>query len=195
MYNKFNLTHTNPMNWEEFNSIVSDIIDKLKTYQKENNIKFDITSPVLRSGGVPAVIIANKLQIVDMSPVQIKCTTEGVKIKTKPAIPIGINADAPLNILVIETNTCTGKSAKKALSALKQTYPNSKFYYVSVCKVYESPNIIEGYENYTYGIISDDSCKLTKSEAIEKNIRYGITIFPWETAEFELAQMNNNASS
>lgn len=178
------------MDWDEFHSIVNGLIHDLVTYQKDNNITFDLISPILRSGAIPATIIASKLQITPMSPLQLKCEEEGVDVKFPPVIPLNINANEALNVLVVETNTDSGSSAALTLDLLKHAYPNSKFYYVSVCKVYGKPNVIEGYESYIYGIQTNETFDISEQEIKDNELRVGITIFPWETAKLELEEVN-----
>jgi len=178
------------MDWNEFHSIVDGLIHDLEIYQRDNNFAFDIISPIMRSGAIPATIIANKLQIVPMSPLQLKCEKDGVNVKFPPVVPSDVDANELLHILVVETNTGSGASAALALNLLKKTYPNANFHFVSVCKVYGKPNVIEGYESYRYGIQTNETFDVEQQEIEENKLRCGITIFPWETAKFELEEVN-----
>lgn len=61
---------TNPMDWREFHSIVNLVSMKVQDYSQKNNLHFDLIIPILRSGGVPSVILAHSLGIQPFLPVQ-----------------------------------------------------------------------------------------------------------------------------
>ena len=190
----FDKSHTNPMSWNEFDLIVNKLVSNIDAYQKEKGICFDILSPVLRNGSIPATIIGNKLQIVLTAPLQLKYCAEGLKVLLPPSVPSGIDASLPLNILVVETNTCSGASATLAQEILKKVYPQATMHYASVAKVFGYPNLFDGYASCHFGVVTDEAFKATDEEAEKNKLRYGITIFPWETTEFELNAVNGNGS-
>ncbi|NMB47993.1 phosphoribosyltransferase [Candidatus Kuenenbacteria bacterium] len=192
----YTIDDTSQMDWAEFGKILDALTKKLEDYQKENNIKFDIIAPILRNGGIPAIAIANRLQITRFLPVQVKYTydkdnpkkTELKQLLSLPEI-LQETPDNP-NILVCEVNTGSGQSANKSIELIKEKYPTSTIYYATVAKTYGGPDNLEHVKEYFWGIQTNEHFKVSEDEAKCLGLRSKITIFPWETAEFELADIN-----
>ena len=185
------------MGWEEFGKVLNALIQKLSDYQKEHNIQFDIVAPILRSGGIPAIAIANKFKIIRFLPVQMKYVydkddpslVEHKQMLSFPEILQDI-PDKP-NILICETNTGTGNSAKKSIALIREQYPTSTIYYATIAKVYGGPSKFKDVQDYFWGVQTNEFFKANKDEVQSLCLRPKITIFPWETAEFELADINS----
>lgn len=177
------------MTWEEF----GNICDKLVSDIRNSAIKFDAIAPILRSGMIPATIIANKLKILTILPVHVKCMQNPAEIKQMLPIskPLSDNLSKNPKILVIETNTSSGSSAKKVHELLMAEFPHAELFYATVARVFRKPQInLEMYKEYFWGIMTDEKLIATPEEQREFNLRQKITIFPWETAEFELEEIN-----
>jgi hypoxanthine phosphoribosyltransferase len=172
------------MPWSEFQSIIDTIINALAPY------KFNAIAPILRSGAIPATMIANKLQIISTIPIQVKYNYEqkSIDVLQKPKCPENLKKEDIKNILVTECNTFSGNSAKKVLELLKNEFPHAKIHYACVTKVFGGPESIEGYESYTVGQWTNEAFK----DEAPVYCREGITIYPWETAESELQDINND---
>lgn len=56
----------------KFKKYVLKVTREIEDYISKNNIKIDYVVPVLRSGAVPAVYIANELNLVKFAPIQVK---------------------------------------------------------------------------------------------------------------------------
>lgn len=186
---KYNSSHTNPMDWIEFHQIVNQLIEQLDNYQKKQKIKFDAVAPMLRSGGIPAIMIANKMQIIPIIPFQVKYNYDhgGVDTITPPICPKNLSASDTKDIVVTECNTYSGNSAQRAYELLSNSFPNANIHYTCVTKVYGGPEKIDGYKSYHVGKWTNEAFK----DDAPDNCREGITIFPWETAEYELQDINN----
>ncbi|MBI1327452.1 MAG: hypothetical protein GC136_07390 [Alphaproteobacteria bacterium] len=182
----YDISHTNQMSWEEFDSIVKNLIEQVK------DKKFDAIAPILRSGSIPATIIANKLKITSFIPLQLKYAypEQDITVKIPPTIPTDINSQDPLKILVVECNTSSGKAARKAYELLHSTFPNSELHYACVTKVSlgsNAPETLTGYQAYYVGRHTNELFL----EPDRTDLRHGITIYPWETAEYELEDINH----
>ena len=186
---KFDMTHINQMNWEEFQNIIDSLIEKLTDYQTTHNFKFDAVVPMLRSGGIPATVIANRMQIIPVIPLQVKYNYDhgGVDVIIPPTCPENVSKDSIKNILVTECNTYSGQSAKLSYNLLHNAFPTSDLHYACITKVYGGPETIEGYKSYHVGKWTNEAFKDDAPEEYRK----GITIYPWETPEFELEDINN----
>lgn len=188
----FDKSHTHPMGWDEFDLIMQKLISDISVYRQEACVCFDAIAPILRSGSIPATIIGNKLQIIPTIPLQLKHVANELQVLLPPSVPTGIDPTAPLNILVVETNNCSGASAKLAYELLKKVYPQATMHYASVSKVFGYPDLLSAYKSRHFGVITNEAFRATDVEAKARNLRYGITIFPWETTEFELNAINGH---
>jgi len=179
-----NETHVNLMDWNEFHEIVKHLIGQLS----KMNIIFDAVTPILRSGAVPATMIANKLKIIPTIPVQVKYNYVDNCIDKiiPPVCPQNRNKEEIKNILVVDSNTYTGGSAGLVAQLLSEEFPDAKLHYVCVTKVFGGKETIEGYSTYTVGQLTNEAFR----DDAPDDARYGITIFPWETAQYELDDIN-----
>jgi hypothetical protein len=94
------------------------------------------------------------------------------------------------NILFCEGNTSAGSVSKKAAKLIKEKYPDAKIYLATLTKVYGGPEEVEGIEKIFYGAMTNENYKATDEEVIALGLRKGITLFPWEKEEDELAELN-----
>lgn len=64
------------MSHRKFKKYVLKVTREIEEYTRKNNIRIDYVVPVLRSGAVPAVYIANELNLVKFAPIQVKKVKE-----------------------------------------------------------------------------------------------------------------------
>lgn len=179
----------NNMSWEEFDLLMNVLVKKVDSYFKETNQKIDLITPLHRTGGIIAGIMSIKLGVIPLLPVQFKHSIEKInQISTLPELLIDLPENP--NILFCEGNTSAGSVSKKAVELIKEKYPSSKIYLATVSKVYGGPEEIEGIEKIFYGVLTNENNKATDEEIVRLKIRKGITIFPWEKVEDELAELN-----
>lgn len=181
---------TNKMSWEEFGNVCDNLLKKIQ----ESKVHFNIIVPILRNGMIPATVIANRLQILNIMPVQVKYeyATQSPNQRLPVLKPLDINIPDYPNILVVESNTFSGKSAEKVCELVKSIYPNSNIYYATVTRVFrKSINELSMYKEYFYGVMTDEELVATDEEKKKYNLREKITIYPWETVEYELEDINN----
>ena len=172
----------NPISRSQFWNIMNILVSKIKTYQEKNDLCFDLICPILRSGLIPATIIANQCNIRDIHTLQYWYISWEYTLLN--------NIYIQKNILICETNTVTGKTAKKAIQHIQNIYPNSYIYYATVSKVYGSPNNYIWIQNYFWWIQANESWLKTKQEESKYNICPWIWIFPREDIEKELESVN-----
>jgi hypoxanthine phosphoribosyltransferase len=176
------------MSWTEFDSIVSDVINTLKKVEQDNNFKFDAYAPLLRSGAIPGTMIANKMKIIPVIPIQVKNNyLDGCIDKViEPICLNGLLIENIKNILVTECNTYMGRSASLVYKMLKEKFPVAIIHYACITRVFGGPKTIEGFETYTVGCITNEAFR----DEAPKEARFGITVYPWETPEYELEDIN-----
>ncbi len=76
----------------------------------------------------------------------------------------------------------------------KEKYPTATIYYATVAKVYGGPENIDNAKEYFFGIQTNEYFKASANEEKRLGLRPKITIFPWETAAYELADINSTKS-
>ena len=105
-----------------------------------------------------------------------------------------INIDLPddLNILVVESNTFSGASARRAFEIITKEYPEAKLYYATVTQVYhENPSDLNMYKKTFVATMTNENSEADEETINKLNLRRGISIYPWETTKFELQDIND----
>jgi hypothetical protein len=186
---KYSEKNINKMSWQEFENLANSLIKQVEDYFGSNGEKIDLISPLHRTGGIVGGYMAIKLGVIPMLPVQFKHSPDKIdQISGLPKMLVKI-ADNP-NILFCEGNTSAGSVSKKAAKLIKEKYPNSKIFLATLTKVYGGPGEIEGIEKIFYGTLTNENGEATDEEVEKLGLRKGITIFPWETVEDELKELN-----
>lgn len=119
----------------KFKKYVLKLSKEIKKYTDENNIRIDYVVPILRSGAVPAVYIANELNLIKFAPIQVK------KIKAEGRYDHitllnslkDLDKERELNLLVVEGTYSSGETMNKALYEIKQTLPKANILLACVC--------------------------------------------------------------
>lgn len=184
----YKLEDINLMSWEEFGKLCDKLVEDIKSF----GVKLDAVAPILRNGMIPATVIANKLEIINVIPIHLKYFYNPTEIRLMLPIVEPLSIKNSPNILVVESNTSSGESAGKAYALLQQKFPNSDIYYATVTRVFKKPlNNLSVYKACLYGTLTDEDIIATQEEKRKYSLRDGITIFPWETAERELSAINS----
>ena len=189
----FTLEDTNPMYWAEFDSIVQKLITEIIEYCSKTSIHIDAVCPILRNGAIPATMIANKLKIVPMLPVQVKCDyTQGKPVQLLPfARSMSPSMHENPNLLVVECNTFSGESARLAGSIIKEVYPDASLLYATVTQVFRKvPIDLSIFTHVFTGMFTNENFEASEEEEAEQFMRKKVVIYPWETPEFEIADIN-----
>lgn len=186
---KYTKNDTNPMNYVEFGHVMELLLEKII----DSGITFDAVAPILRNGAIPGTIIANRLQIIRMLPIQVKCDYEhGDARQLLPfCLPIDNSLGTSPNILLVDTNTYSGGSAKLSYSIVQKVVPGANLYYATVGRVFRKPQVeLSFFKDYYWGVMTNEAFEATAKEVQELELRPKITIYPWETVEFELEEIN-----
>ncbi len=189
----FTLEDTNPMSWSEYDAIVRALIDEIRVHCEEKKIRISAVCPILRNGAVPATMIANKLKIVPMLPVQVKCNyVQGRPVQLLPfAASLSPEVGPQPTLLVVECNTFSGESARLAASIIKMVYPDANLLYVSVTRVYrKTPIDLSIFTHVFTGRMTNENFEATPEQESALNLRSKVVIYPWETAEAEIDDIN-----
>jgi hypoxanthine phosphoribosyltransferase len=181
---------TNPMSWEEYGATVKTLLDEVCA----SGVAFDAIAPILRSGGIPGNVLAIRLQITRIIPLQFKYLSHPPRLEQTNLMPRQPVTD-PVNILICENNTSTGGTAQAAIAQLRKMFPYSKLHYATVAKVFGGPDAFAGAEGYYFGVQTNERFLATPVQMKEFSLRPGMTLFPWEIAEHELKEINSFSSS
>jgi hypoxanthine phosphoribosyltransferase len=177
----------NSMSWAEYGAAVQALLKKILASHQT----FDAIAPILRSGGIPGNLLAIRLQITNLIPLQFKYRSHPSRMEElNPLPPTRIPAH-PNNILICENNTSSGTTARAAIAHLKKMFPAARLHYATVAKVFGGPDSFAGVENYFFGVHTNERFLASPAQMKVLSLRPGIAIFPWEIIEHELREMNN----
>lgn len=157
------------MSHRKFKKYVLNLSREIEKYTTQNNIKIDYVVPILRSGAVPAVYIANELNLIKFAPIQVK------KIKQNGIYDHivllnslkDLDKEKELNLLVVEGTYSSGETMNTALEEIKKTLPKANILLACIC-VRGEENLPKEIEKSFYGF----------SLAREK-----LFVYPWELKE------------
>ena len=159
------------MSHDEFKAYCLSLSKQIQEYCNNNNLRIDYVVPILRSGAVPAVYIANELNLIKFAPIQVKkIKQDGIydHIVLLNSLK-DLDIDRDLILLVVEGTYSSGDTANTALDEIKNTLPKAKILFSTIC--------IRGEENMPKGI--------------EKGFfgfdlpREKLFTYPWETVEMK----------
>ena len=174
---------------KKFELYMDLITERLNNFIISNNIRIDYICPILRSGAIPAVYIANKLNIIKFAPIQIK----HIEYKNKtndyaklfmPFDGLKITKKNPVFLLV--DGTCaSGESSRICIEEFKNRYRNAKILYICIAKQYNSQTFEDNVIYEDCGVYYNGSNNFTKEKCKELGIEYNIPLYPWEILENE----------
>jgi hypothetical protein len=188
----YTLADTNQMTYEEFGGLVGMLHTKISEYLKDTGTVIDVVSPVLRTGGVLGSILAAKLRVVPMLPVQFKYSYAPIELVQVISVPDILQkiSDEP-TILICEGNTSSGETAVNVVKLLKQKFPSSHLLYATVTQVYSEQILeLEGVDQIFCGVQTNENFSISDQESERLGLRKGITVFPWENAQEEIDDFN-----
>lgn len=175
------------MTWNEAEILAGILISKIAA----SDIAINVITPLLRTGGIVGGMLSIRMRVPLMLPVQFKYSYKPTAVNQILSIPdILVDIPEPMNVLICDGNTSSGLTATKSAAAIKARYPQAKIYLATLTKVYGGPEALDGIEKVFYGRMTDENFKANEEEKAKLNLRSGITIFPWESVEDELADIN-----
>lgn len=175
------------MSHAEFEKHMESLSAKIEKFLTEQKLRVDYVVPILRSGAVPAVYIANKLNLVKFAPFQAKHVTfqdkrEEIAVLFNPFETLKITKASPV-FLVVDATHHSGRSAKICIDEIYKAYPGAKIIYAFIQKTYGSKSFegevaFECYEYVCGGSLSVRECEKLKIEPC-------YAVYPWENEETE----------
>ena len=172
-----------------FEEYMYELTNKLNSFIKKNKIQIDYICPILRSGAIPAVYIANKLNVVKFAPIQVKHIEykngkTGYAELFEPFKALTIAKKEPV-FLIVDGTCASGESSKICIDKFKNEYKNCKIIYICVAKQYNSQTFKEEtiYEDCAFYYNGENN--FTKNKCKELGISYYIPLYPWEILKQE----------
>jgi len=156
------------ISWERIDNYIEKIYMEVSSYLKKNNLKIKYIVPILRGGGIPAMILSHKFKNINILPMQLKYNEDEHEIME--IISIDNYKAEPLKedecILLVEGNCVTGETLDIAKRMLINKFGNdSKIIYTALTLDYsnyikEDSNIILK----SYGMFTNENMQLSQEE-------------------------------
>lgn len=182
------------ISWQRIDNFVDKIYRDVKKYLNENNLKIKYIIPILRGGGIPAIMFSHMFDVIDMLPIQLKHNDETHKIDQKIGLEYIENIDIDENecVLLVEGNHVTGKTANIAVDLIKRKIgDNVKIIYISLTRDYAYRNSVKDVCYTTWAMATNEMKELSEDECKKLNINYNlVSVYPWENVEEELSALN-----
>ena len=183
------------ISWDRIDKFVEKIHKDVSDYISKNNLSIKYIAPILRGGGVPAIMLSHMFNVVDMLPIQLKYDSNQNDVKIKIDLSGYKNLDKVSDnqaILLVEGNHCTGKTANMAVDIIRKTFGDKiKIIYVSLTRDYAYRNSVKDVSFTTWAMTTNETKNLTEEECKKLNINYYlISVYPWENAKEELEEIN-----
>jgi len=183
------------MSWDQFESNVDKLKEKIQNYLNKNNLKLSAIAPILREGGFTGLILAYKLNTWKVIPIQFKYMLIGEgempPLKQISEIP-EIHYDIPKNpvILLIDNMPYEGESARLAAKKFKEKFPGSKIIYASVFQdvAFKDSDL---FETTLFEIKTDFCDSLSPKKQKEEGVDTTPWVLPWQNPEEEHAAVHN----
>jgi len=179
------------ISYDEFAVLLDKITHSITEYFSDRDRKIDLIVPILRSGMITALHISSKLKITNLMPAQYKYDYfPKEKLVKKIEFP-KLNFEVPPNgnILIVDSNTVFGGTAKSVISDTKKVFPQAHLYFASA-NLDQSLVKLEGVEQVFYGQLSNERKFLSAEEASARNVDNRVIIFPWEDLEEQWSEIS-----
>lgn len=184
------------ISWKRIDEFVNKIYKDIYEFLSKNDLKIKYIIPIMRGGGIPAVIFSHLFNVIDMLPIQLKYNYETKKIDKKIDLEYVSNTQISDNecILLVEGNHVTGKTANMAVDLIRKKFgENVKIIYVSLTRDYTYRNSVNNVCYTTWAMTTNETKELSQDECKKLNINYSlVSVYPWENIKEELKALNAN---
>ncbi len=182
------------ISWDRINKFINKIYKDVSNYLKEKELTIRYIVPILRGGGVPAIMLSHMFNVIDMLPIQLKYNNKIGKIETKVGFDYLENKIIKENecILLVEGNHVTGKTANIAVDMIRNKFgENTKIIYVSLTRDYTYKDSVKNVCFTTWAMTTNETKELQEKECKKLGINYNlVSVYPWESPEEELKELN-----
>lgn len=184
------------ISWDRIDNFINKIYKEVNNYLIKANLKIKYIVPIMRGGGIPAIIFSHLFDVIDMLPIQLKYNYETHNIDKKIGLDYVKNTNIDSNecILLVEGNHVTGKTANIAVDMIRKKFGNNvKIIYVSLTRDYTYRNSVNNVCFTAWAMTTNEMKELTEDECKKLNINYNlVSVYPWENIEEELNALNSD---
>lgn len=161
--------HISCLSHRKFKKYTQKLSKDISQYCAEHNLKIDYIVPILRSGGVPSVYIANQLNIVKFAPIQTKKIIINGKRETRVLLNSLklLDKEKKYTLLIVEGTFSSGETVEVSLKEINKTLPKAKI--LLACVVAKNP------QNLPINIEKSFYAKGLSGKKVGK-----LFIYPWE---------------
>jgi hypoxanthine phosphoribosyltransferase len=170
----------NPISWNEF----GDIFNRIKQQVEASGDLPDVILPILRSGAIPGCALAASLGVRKVAPIVM--TANGPSIATVVDTKVLESG----HLLVVEANVHSGKTITSVLGTLDRLYPRALKSLAVLTWAYGALEPELKLSHFYVGIRTNEAKAVTPEEAKRLGLRSGVGLFPWESVELELQELN-----
>jgi hypothetical protein len=186
---KYSRLDLSPLPWSVFGEAYARLGRRVDAHVRREG-PFHALVPILRSGAIPGGMLAVRLGLTVVLPVQLKWSRRPARVETLLPLPLGFPLPPAPQVIVCDVNTSSGETAREAVRQVRHRYPAARVCFATVARVHGGPEAIEGADAYLHGIETDEGFVATEAERRTLGLRPGATLFPWERARDELAELN-----
>lgn len=184
--------------WGDYNDIAVKLSEEIKNYCLKSGYEIDCIVPILRGGGVLGIHLSHILNIVKIKPFQYKYTMQNNEYVPISLLEPVLDATCELKnncVLVTEGNHCSGETAQKCIHKIRQLLPTAVIIYVCLERDASHLKPLEGTTHEIYGILSNESKMLAEDYCKRNGILNKYSIFPWESLEEEIKEVNSSTNN
>lgn len=177
------------MSWEQYQSYVTALYEKLKAFLDENNISIDYIVPVLRGGAVLGISLSYLLRVVPLGTLQLKHDYKSSKIEVVSSFLKYIPKSARV-ILLVDGYHASGRTSYMAYDMIKKELPDAKIIYVTLGR---DVGYVENKRDFLFScsaFYSNECGVIPKEQSEREGVLTKYTLFPWEVLEDEIENMN-----
>ena len=148
------------ISWERIDRFINKIYKDVNNYLIENNLKIKYIIPIMRGGGIPAIIFSHLFDVINMLPIQLKHNLQTHEIDKKIGLEqfnVG-SIDKNECVLLVEGNHVTGKTANIAVELIREKFGNDvKIIYVSLTRDYTYRNSVNNICYTTWAMTTNET--------------------------------------
>ena len=153
----------------KFKKYASKLSKEIAKYIAENNLRIDYVVPVFRGGAVPAVYIANELNLIKFAPIQMKKIKQNGKYDRILLLNSlkDLDREKNLNLLVVDDTVGAGDTLHTIVDEIRETLPKATILFACIF-LRDGTDLPENIQASFFG----------SSMAREK-----VFVYPWEIKE------------
>lgn len=185
------------VSWSQYEKAAIEISQKIHKYCSENDITITHIVPILRGGGVLGIHLSHMLNVTKVNTCQYKYVSEDKKYVPMELLAPRFEKEIDRNacILVTEGNHCSGATAQKCINSIRQLVSEVTILYASLARDANHLKPMEGTVYEVYGFLSNESKAFSPEYCKKNNIPDKFSIFPWESVEEEIREINNSRNN